>query len=268
MKKLFVTGLVLIFFIVSCTSKEPVIVLSFDTEYPYGIGFPDDWGEQKKQDYTPSKEQWENTIKRINEIGIKHKVKFQFNIVGRTAEDNPDLVRELKKKHDISCHSYSHKNQLDLGYEGKISELNGCKKALEGVLGEKIRGNRFPYTKYDEDSIRALKEAGYEWDSSIWKDKASLRAYNEQGIIEYPLNPATDDWDYFIKNEKKDAEQFFKLLEQDIITLSENSVYIIILHPWVLALDQARAEALDGFVERHKNIKSIDEMYLEGKNGN
>lgn len=261
-------GLILIFFIMSCSNKEPTIVLSFDTEYPYGIGFPEEWNEQKKQEYTPNTEQWKNTVKRINGRGIKYNIRFQFNIVGKTAENNKDLVKELKKNHDISCHSYSHKNQLELDYKDKLNELKGCKTVLEGVIGAEIKGNRFPYTKYDNDSIKALKEAGYEWDSSIWKDKNSLKAYNEQDIVEYPINPVTDDWGYFIKEENKDAEQFFELLEKDLKTLNGDSVYVIILHPWVLALDQSRLGALERFVERHKNIKSIDELYLERKNGN
>lgn len=248
--------------IIACTPiKEPIIVISFDTEYPYGMGFPNSFTEQEKQGFIPTQEQWENAVKRINEIGIKHKDSFQFNFVGRTVEDNPELVKEIMKNNGVSCHTYSHKNQLDLDYESKLSELKRCKRVLEGITGKKIIGNRFPYTKYNNESFKALKEAGYEWDYSVWTDRARLRPFDYEGITEYPISPITDDWDYFVRNKNKDADKFFGLLDQDISKLGEDSVYVIILHPWVLATDSLRIDALERFVSGHKNIKSMDQIH-------
>ena len=253
--------IIMFLFLIGCKKEEPIIAVSFDTEYPYGIGLPEGFTELQKQEVTPSKEQWIGAVKRIDDMGVKNNIRFQFNIVGKTARDSKELIKKLALNHDISCHTLSHKNQLELDYEEKLLEIRSCKEEIEGIIGKKIKGNRFPYTKHDKDSFKALKEAGYGWDSSVWKDKSSLRPYNYQEIVEYPINPITDDWDYFVKKGNKDAEQFFNLLEQDIRAISPDSVYVIILHPWVLATDEERLEALEGFIERHKNIKSIDETY-------
>lgn len=257
----FLLALCILVFILGCQSKEPTIVISFDEEFPVGIGFPDSFTEAQKLAFTPNEIQWEKSLNRINEIGIEHNVKFQFNVVGVTAEDNPNIIKNLSKNHDIACHSYSHKRQGDLTPTKAFSELKRCKEALERILGREIKGNRFPYTNYTEQSFKDLKKIGYKWDSSVWESKDLLFPSYYEGITEYPLGSSTTDWDYFIKENNTDADYFFSILDKDIKTLNSEQVYVVVLHPWVLALDDSRIDALERFISKHKNIKSIDEIY-------
>ncbi|MDP4012896.1 MAG: polysaccharide deacetylase family protein [Candidatus Nanoarchaeia archaeon] len=252
-------------FIIGCSTSQPIIVISFDTEYPYGVGFPDNFNQDQITEFTPSEEAWISTLNRINNIGIKHNVKFQFNVVGKTAEDHQDLIKNISENHNISCHSYSHLKQGDLSYKKKESELRLCKSRLEPIIGREIKGNRFPYTNYTDDSFKLLKSLEYEWDSSIWQDKSLLFPSVYKSVREYPLAPITTDWEYFINETKTDSKEFFNLFENDIKTLKNGQIYIIVLHPWIIT-EEATLDELDNFVARHKSsIKSIDEIYQKAE---
>lgn len=254
--------LVLSILILGCTPKVPIIVISFDLEFPVGIGFPENFSESQKLENTPNEIDWQKTVNRINEIGIKNNVKFQFNVVGLTAEDSPALVQNLSKTNDISCHSYSHKNLAELPQEKAFTELKRCKETLERITGIKIKGNRFPYTNYTEDLMKELKKLDYKWDSSDWENRDMLIPSFRAGLTEYPLAPIPDDWTFFIRDQNKDASSYFSLIEEDIAKTPVDSVYVLVLHPWVLTSDPLRVDALENFVSKHKNnIKSIDQIY-------
>lgn len=255
----FLLVLCLLVFLIACKS-EPTIVLSFDEEFPIGIGFPDSFTIEQEAQNTPIEIKWENTVNRINDIGQKYNVRFQFNVVGITAEDNQELIKNLSENHDISCHSYSHKNLAELDNTRLYLELKRCKSALERITGKEIVGNRFPYTNHSEESFRALKDLKYEWDSSVWQEREMLIPSYYRGLTEYPLAPIPDDWTYFIRDSKTDAEEYFSLIEEELSKTPEDSIFIVVLHPWVLAADDSRLDALEKFVSRHKNIKSIDQL--------
>lgn len=252
--------LVLCIFILGCSS-EPTIVVSFDLEFPVGIGFPEHFSESQK--IQPNEIEWEKTVNRINEIGIKNNIRFQFNVVGITAENNPKLIQNLSNNHDISCHSYSHKNLAELAIDKGFIELKRCKEVLERITGKEINGNRFPYTQYTEELYKELKRLDYKWDSSEWVDRDMLIPSFRSGLTEYPLAPIPDDWTYFVKDQNKDASSYFPFIENEIVKTPKDSVFVVVLHPWVLATDESRVDALEKFVIKHKdNIKSIDQLYV------
>ncbi len=253
----FLLVLCLLVFVLGCKS-EPTIVISIDTEFPLGIGFPDSFTEEQKLALTPNEIQWEKALNRINELGFKHNVRFQFNVVGMTAELDPDLISNLSKNHDIACHSYSHKKLPEQPSDKALAELKRCKTTLERITGKEIKGNRFPYTNYTEALFRDLKDLGYEWDSSVWQARDLLFPSHYQGLTEYPL-ASIDDWTYFIDQGNNDPNEFFLTLEKDISQLSQEHVYVVVLHDWIFA-DESKIDALEKFISRHKNIKSIDEI--------
>ena len=77
----------------------------------------------------------------------------------------------------------------------------------------------------------------------------------------YPLAPIPDDWTFFIKDQNKDASSYFSLIDQEIAKTPKDSVFVVVLHPWVLAIDESRVDALEDFVSQHKkDIKSIDQI--------
>lgn len=254
--------IVLTAFIISgCMEKQGkiTVAITFDTEYPYGI-------LNEELNYT-NEQKWLGSMNRIKSVAEENSLKFQFNVLGKTAEDYPNTIRELGKSQSISCHTYSHKNQKETDYAEKEQEIGKCREILENITGNAITGNRFPYTKHDNDSFGILEKKGYKWDSSVWADsKDGMVPYDYGNLTEFPLFFAIDDWEYFMNENRTDAKEFYGMLYEDIkISKDREITYIVLLHPWVLSIDEKRVDEFEEFVEKLRaeriEIKSLDEIY-------
>ncbi len=227
------------------------MAITFDVEYPYGID---------ENTTAPSEQQWKVAVQEILFTAKRNEVKFQFNILGKTAEAYPDIIRQIADEgHGVSCHSYSHVDFITLNETDKYEELVKCRQVVENVTDKKIKGNRFPYTKWDTESFAALDKAGYKWDSSVWADQTVF--YMPSSIREFQVANMHDDWTYFIYQENTDAKQFY----EDFVNDKKNEIYVVVLHPWVQAMDDERLKELDNFVKDQKAkgtmIASLDDFY-------
>jgi len=244
--------------VIAMAKEKPTVAITFDVEYPYGV--PDNLLEQT------SEQEWINAINDIVEIAESNDVVFQFNVLGKTAEKYPQLIKELSLSQDVSCHTYSHLYQTELNSSQKEFEISKCKETVESVITEEIVGNRFPFTDCDNESFAFLEAYGYKWDSSLFAfSLAELKPYSYKGIIEFPIF-TMDDWEYFIYENKTDADKFYDILYSDITSIKDkDAVYVVLLHPWVLSLDESRIDGLDSFIEKLKEseikIDSLDKIY-------
>jgi peptidoglycan/xylan/chitin deacetylase (PgdA/CDA1 family) len=62
---------------------------------------------------------------------------------------------------DIESHTVSHPHLNKLQYDKQLSELTESKKTLEGITGKEITSIAYPFGDYNDDSMKAAKEAGY-----------------------------------------------------------------------------------------------------------
>lgn len=244
--------------VIATAKEKPTVAITFDVEYPYGV--PNDLLEQVNE------EEWLNAINDIAKIAESNDVVFQFNVLGKTAEKYPQLIKRLSLSQDVSCHTYSHLYQIELNSNQKELEISKCKEIIESITAEEIAGNRFPFTDYDNESFAFLNVYGYEWDSSLWASSlAELKPYSYKGLLEFPIL-ASSDWEYFIYENKTDANKFYDILYSDITSIKDkDAVYVVLLHPWVLSLDKSRIEGLKDFVKKLKESKikidSLDNIY-------
>lgn len=226
------------------------IAVTFDVEYPDGVDPSVEISEQ----------QWKVAMQEILFIAKRNDVKFQFNILGTTAEKYPDIIKEIADEgHGVSCHSYSHPDFTTLTADEKYNEVLRCKEVVENITGKKVKGNRFPYTRYDTESFAALDKAEYRWDSSAWATQNVF--YIPSGLTEFVIADMHDDWTYFVYQGNSDAEQFYKDFADD----KKSGIYVMVLHPWVQSMDDKRLEELDLFIYSQKEagatIASLDKFY-------
>jgi len=116
---------------------------------------------------------------------------------------------------------------------------------LEEILKKEITGNRFPYTKWDNDSFRVLKEAGYAYDSSVWAHQTADTA----GIREFPIADSYDDWTFYEYQNKTDGAELYASIKEQI----SGDVFVIIHHPWVLA-EGDRLSAFEQFIAENPDM--------------
>lgn len=62
---------------------------------------------------------------------------------------------------DIESHTFNHEELNNLSYEKQLKTLKESKEVLEKILDKKVNYIAYPFGKYNEDTIRTMKNAGY-----------------------------------------------------------------------------------------------------------
>jgi peptidoglycan/xylan/chitin deacetylase (PgdA/CDA1 family) len=99
-----------------------------------------------------------------------------FGVTGEWATANPDLMREIVARgHQVMNHAYTHGSftgtspgTAPMTPEQMRQEIVSTDEAIRATTnGYDTQGFfRFPYGDYDDQSLRVLKEAGYDY--SVW----------------------------------------------------------------------------------------------------
>lgn len=245
-----------------------------------------------------SKENWSSypsrviqNTRKILSILDKHKIKATFFIVGWTAENYPEIVKEITRKgHEIGCHSYYHRLVYNLTPEEFREDTKKAKDTLEQIAGIEVKGYRAPSYSITEKSLWAipiLHELGFTYDSSIFpvhhdrygipdaprypfvweitdnQPKISkpydpdLQENTSDSLVEYPISTAL----IMGKNLPISGGGYFRLfpywftrMALKKINQAEKRRFIFYLHPWEFDPEQPRfnnASLLSKF--RHYN---------------
>lgn len=99
----------------------------------------------------------------LKEYGFKGTV---FVITSLIDKDDSYLTSEQIKEMqengmDIESHTVNHEHLKDLNYEEQLSTLKDSKEFLENILNKEVRYIAYPYGEYNEDTLKAVKDAGY-----------------------------------------------------------------------------------------------------------
>jgi polysaccharide deacetylase family protein (PEP-CTERM system associated) len=132
----------------------------------------------------------ERNTAKILEILSEHGITATFFVLGRVAEEHPNVVREIQAAgHEIACHGLSH----ELIYRQDIVEFRDetvrAKRVLEDVTGTAVLGYRASTFSVRRDTLWALEviaEAGFTYDSSIVPARHDL-----YGLPKTPATPYT-----------------------------------------------------------------------------
>lgn len=92
-------------------------------------------------------------------------------ILGRVAEDHPNLVRDIHAAgHEVASHGFSHQEVYKLSPDQFRDEIRRSIDVLEDLTGQSVIGYRAPYFSITSESLWALDiliEEGIKYDSSI-----------------------------------------------------------------------------------------------------
>ncbi|WP_065078906.1 polysaccharide deacetylase family protein [Clostridium ragsdalei] len=126
------------------------------------------------------KDNYENAFPVLKEFGFKATV---FMITSSINNEKDFLTSsELKQMDsygmDIESHTVNHDKLDRLTYDKQIQTLKDSKEFLEKLLNKKIKYIAYPYGKWNESAIKALKTEGY----SMAFTTAGGWANKDQGI--------------------------------------------------------------------------------------
>ncbi len=98
----------------------------------------------------------------------KENIKITFNVTGRWAEKNEELLLKMKSEgHEIGNHGHRHLDYAKLSYEDNYTQIETSKKIIEGIIKEDTKFFQAPAGSFGEGTMKAAKELGYtciKWD--------------------------------------------------------------------------------------------------------
>lgn len=107
----------------------------------------------------------------LMDIYAEHNIKSTFYFTGYIAKLFPEVVKMIQRDgHEVASHGKSHlrENGFDvMPLEKQIRHLTETKKLLEDISGEEVISFRAPALRVNNDTSKALIQAGYKIDSSI-----------------------------------------------------------------------------------------------------
>jgi peptidoglycan/xylan/chitin deacetylase (PgdA/CDA1 family) len=118
-----------------------------------------------------------------------------FFILGEIAENRPDLVADLANRgHEIASHGYSksHPDLRKLHRSEVQEEVTSAKEILEDILSDNIKGYRAPAFAMDEDVLSVVRDAGFEYDSSLVPGRSIPGFYGDADAPKHPFE--TTEW--------------------------------------------------------------------------
>ncbi|EDU38069.1 polysaccharide deacetylase [Clostridium sporogenes ATCC 15579] len=104
-----------------------------------------------------------NAYPILKELGLNATV---FVVTSNIDKDKRTLTSKQIKEMDeagiqIASHTYNHDKLDDLPYEKQLQTMKKSKDDLEKILNHKVDFIAYPYGKWNEESIKAAKDAGY-----------------------------------------------------------------------------------------------------------
>lgn len=112
---------------------------------------------------------WETEyVQGILDVLKKEDVKITFNVTGRWAEKNPEMLLKLKSEgHEIGNHGHRHLDYAKLSYEENLEQIKISKKIIEDIIKDETKFFQAPAGSFGEGTMKAANELGYtsiKWD--------------------------------------------------------------------------------------------------------
>ncbi len=113
----------------------------------------------------------------------------------------PSQVKEMSDYGiDIEDHTLTHKELSTLNYDGQLKEVKESKIKLENITGKKINFIAYPSGSYNDETLKAVKEAGYSMAFTVKKGQA------HKGDSQYEINRVLVDYTYKPRHIKRDLK--------------------------------------------------------------
>lgn len=130
-------------------------------------------------------------IPKLLDLFDDYDIKATFFVLGKLIKGNEDLIKEIAKKHEIACHSFSHPFLNKLTYYELEQEIKKSKSELK-KLKIKCEGFRAPYFVTHPRLGELLVKHNFKYDSSIASFSLAFR-FNNLGLKMKPYKASKND---------------------------------------------------------------------------
>lgn len=129
-------------------------------------------------------------VEFIAELLERYDCRGTFFILGEIAEQRPELVANLAARgHEIASHGYSksHPDLRELSQAAVREEVVSAKEILETIVDTELAGYRAPAFAMDEDVLSVVRDAGFEYDSSLVPSRRIPGFYGDADAPKQPF---------------------------------------------------------------------------------
>jgi len=227
--------------------------LSFDVEewfHAHSLKVPEkDWERHPSRLDRPVDDIL-NTLERFH-------ARATFFVLGWVAERRADLVRRIHSAgHEIGCHGLRHQRVDQLSRTDFREDVQRAKQILEEIIANPVFGYRAPSYSIGAKTPWAFEElesAGYQYDSSVYPGRGSLRFQKSAFGPRGPYLARPDLWEFplpsarlFGRNIPAASGAFLRLmpLKWTFRAIDGNAALgnpsVVNMHPWEFDVEQPR----------------------------
>jgi polysaccharide deacetylase family protein (PEP-CTERM system associated) len=108
-----------------------------------------------------------NQSNQFNQPTNQSVVRATFFVLGWIARKLPGLIREIHARgHEVASHGVDHHLCTDQSIDTLRRDLTDSRKLLEDIIGSRVNGYRAPSFSINNDILKIIEDAGYQYDSS------------------------------------------------------------------------------------------------------
>jgi polysaccharide deacetylase family protein (PEP-CTERM system associated) len=171
-------------FVTGCTKTRISNALTFDLEHWHSATL-------LQSDESDQTDRVEESVETVLDKLRTHDVKATFFVVGKVAEEYPDLIRKVwNEGHEIGSHGYTHTPLFELTPEKFEAELQKASDAIESVTGVDpigFRAPNFSITRETQWAFDVLDSNGYLYDSSVFPMKTPIYGVSGSSVRPYRI---------------------------------------------------------------------------------
>lgn len=202
----------------------------------------------------------EKTMERMLQVMADRGVRSTCFVLGSVAERVPDLIRRISEAgHEIASHGYEHELIHESDPASFRIDVERSKSLLEDISNQEVRGYRAPSFSLTDWALPILRDAGYQYDSSLFPTTVSHSRYGRppalrqsgpvtrvDGLTEVSLSCLTFRQHAF----PWAGGGYFRLIPYPVFKrgvkriLRSGKPYVFYIHPWELDRDQPRLAGL------------------------
>ena len=206
----------------------------------------------------------------------EHRVRATFFTLGGVAERFPNLVRSVVRNgHELASHGYDHTRVTQMDVTAFRKDVTDTKHMLEDIGGVAVRGYRAPTFSITADNSWAfpvLRDAGYEYSSSIYPVKHDLYGWpsaprfafrhRDCDLLEVPVTTVR----LFNRNFPCGGGGYFRLYPYAFMRVllrhvnsADRQPCVFYMHPWEIDAEQPRQTGL-GWKTRFRHYLNLHRM--------
>ena len=209
--------------------------------------------------------------KKLKKIEHKYDVPSAWYVPSKRYKLDADAVKELANCGEVGAHGTKHDGKLDrLPRNALVERLRQAKQTLENITGEKVDGFRAPLLQHNVETLQALRDADYAYDTSIptWEPRhpntmnshgiGTMYPLTLEGVTEVPVTLPQDQQLLHVLglSPKEVTREWMKMIDT---TKEISGLCTVLIHP---DYELAYPENLGLYEELLNTIASDNEVFV------